>query len=191
MSNKLENRLIAKRYALALMGVAGDNAAAVASEAQALQEVCALADVQRFLHNPLLSRTQSAEVVEVLLSKIGASEALKGTVVRMAHNRRLPVLADMLEQFVLLVEAAAGIMRVKIVSAKALSDADISQLADKIAKRYDCALNVETQVDPSLIGGVQLRMGDRLIDYSVASKLERLRAHLKHSSLPSVQAGAL
>lgn len=185
MSKKLENRLIAKRYAKALLGLAGSNAPALAEDAMKLGEAFALPDVLQFLHNPLLSRAQGAEVVDVLLSRLGAPELLKQTIIRMAHNRRLAVAGDMLEQFVQQVEAQQGIIRVKIVSAKALSDNDVSQLSDKIAQAYGAKLRVQTAVDPSIVGGVQLTMGDKQIDYSVAGKLERLGNQLKQTPLAS------
>lgn len=183
MSNKQKNRLVATRYAKALMDLAGDSAPALAEEAKALQKVCEQSDVLAFLHNPLLNRAQSAEVATTLLYKIGAPALLKDTIVRMAHNRRLSALPDMLEQFVRLVEQRENIIRVKIVSAKPLSEQDVSKLSDKIAATYQCKLRIETQVDESLIGGVSLHMGDKHIDYSVAGKLERLKTQLKHTPL--------
>ena len=183
MSKKPENRLIAKRYAKALLELAGDTAPSLAEDAMALGEACAQPELRHFLHNPLLSRTQSAEVAKGLLDKMGAPTLLINTIIRMAHNRRLPVLPEMLEQFVQLVEKEQNIIRVKIISAKALSDSDISQLTDKISANYGSKLRVETQIDASIIGGVQLTMGDKQIDYSIAGKLERLGNQLKHTPL--------
>ena len=180
MSKKSETRLVAKRYAKALHGLAGKDAPSLMEAAKALGLACLQDDVRTFLSNPLLNREQSAAVVEAVFDKVGAPKLLKDTAIRMAHNRRLAVLPEMLEQFALLVEAEQNIVRVKVVSAKALGDKEIKILADKIAAEYGFTPSVETEIKPELIGGVQLLMGDKLIDYSVAGKLERLAADLKH-----------
>lgn len=190
MSAKLENLLIAKRYAKALLGLAGADAASLAEPAGKLAEVARQSDVAEFLSSPLYSRAQSAVILGGLFDKIGAPALLKNLALRMAQNRRLPVLAEALDQFVLLVEEKQGIMRVKITSAVALSDADVEVLAKKIASKYGTKVSVVTRVDPSLIGGVRLQMGDKQIDYSVAGKLERLREHLKETSLAPAASGA-
>lgn len=183
MSKKTNNHLIAARYAKALLGLAGSDAPSLAQSAAVLAEACRDAEVQCFLHNPLLSRTQGAQIVGTVLDKAGAPKLLKDTAMRMANNRRLPVLPNMLEQFVQMVEAQQGIMRVKIISAKELTKADVAALSDKIAAQYNCKVNAETQVDASIIGGIQLQMGDKRIDYSVAGKLERLKTELKNTPI--------
>lgn len=170
---------IAKRYATALFQLANKEAEKLLAEAESLREVTHIKEVDAFFHNPLLTREEQAETVKALLEKQGFSELLVDAVVRIALNRRLPLLAQILEQFKTMVMEASGEMEVEIISAKPLSKSDVETLTAHLSKNYGKTIHVQAKTDPSLIGGIMLKMQDALIDYSVAGKLNRIHQQLK------------
>lgn len=183
MAKSHSNSQIAKRYATALFRLAGGNAAKLLPEIAKLKEICALEDVKQFFHNPLLSKNVQADIVRNILEKQGFSTLLVDAAVRVALNRRLPLLADILDQFRAMVMQAMNEMEVDIVSAKSLNAADVEALAKHLSNIYGKTVHARAKTDPSLIGGIMLNMQGSLIDYSVAGKLQRLAHHLKTTNL--------
>lgn len=170
---------IAKRYAHAFFALSGQDVRALMPQVEALLAIVALPDVSDFLNNPIYTRDQQASTMRYLLESQGFSKALTETVVRVAKNRRLPILPIILKQFKRMVMNAMGEMELEIISAKPLSAADIRQLSDKLSQIYDKKIHATASIDASLIGGIMLKTQDQLIDYSVAGKLARLGQQLK------------
>lgn len=184
MAKSHSNSQIAKRYATALFQLAGNDAPKLLPEALKLKEIAELPDVKEFFQNPLLTREAQADIVKALLEKQGFSKLLIDATVRVARNRRLPLLAEILTQFKAMVMQLSGEMEVEIISAKPLNTSDIETLSAQIGKTYGKKIHATAKTDPALIGGIMLKMQDALIDYSVAGKLNRLSQHLK--SIPSL-----
>lgn len=170
---------IAKRYANALYQLAGNKAVGLMDEIQALKEIASLDDVAEFFNSPIYTRQQQASVVQALLEKQKFSPMIVQAVAGIAKNRRLNLLPEILAQFQSMVMQAEGVEEVEIVSAKELSAADVKKLTQHLSTMYNKKIHATTQVDASLIGGIILKMHDKLIDYSVAGKLGRLGQHLK------------
>jgi F-type H+-transporting ATPase subunit delta len=170
---------IAKRYAKALYGLAGTDAPKLLPEVEKLSAIAALDDVKAFAYNPLFTREQQASVMRALLESQGISKLLVDAVARMSANRRLALLPSILRQFRSMVMEATGEMELDIISAKPLNENDIKLVTEKLSAIYNKKIHAHTTVDTSLIGGIMIKMQDRLIDYSVAGKLNRLGHYLK------------
>jgi len=95
-------------------------------------------------------------------------------------NERLQVLPEIRDLFVALKNEHEGIKEAKITSAFPMDDATLKALVADLENRFKAKLNVTVSVDPELIGGVKIAVGDEVIDASVRGKLANMAAALKN-----------
>lgn len=91
---------------------------------------------------------------------------------------RIRLLPDITAQFEVLRQQAEGRLTVVVTSARDLDEAQRKSLADKLAKRYGREVDIDSKIDPGLIGGAVIRVGDQVIDGSVRGRLNRLAGEL-------------
>lgn len=172
-------RSTARRYAEAALSLAerdgslGDWVAALDAAVTRLTD----AQVMRVLADPAIPFDDRRRVADAMLgdSVTGAPRNLVLLLVRRGRIELLPRVASELRR---LWEQRQGIVHAVVTSAAPLTDAERDAVRDKLASMTGDTVDVETRVDPSLLGGVLVRMGDRLIDGSVRGRLERLRTRL-------------
>jgi F-type H+-transporting ATPase subunit delta len=172
-------RSTARRYAEAALSLAerdgslGDWVGALETASSRLTD----AQVMRVLADPAIPFEDRRRVAEAMLgdSVTGAPRNLVLLLVRRGRIELLPRVASELRR---LWEQRQGIVHAVVTSAAPLSDAERDAVRDKLAAMTGDTVEIETQVDPSLLGGVLVRLGDRLIDGSVRGRLERLRTRL-------------
>ena len=92
----------------------------------------------------------------------------------LAENGRLAVLPEIAAQFETLKASAEGVVEATITSAQELTQAQIDDLVVGLKRKFNRAVNVSVAVDPSLIGGAVIAVGDQVIDGSVKGRLERM-----------------
>ncbi|GHA79901.1 F0F1 ATP synthase subunit delta [Cognatilysobacter bugurensis] len=128
---------------------------------------------------PVLSHPQLAPADAVaLLAPNGADEALVRFFSLLADNQRLELLPEIANLFEHQRAEAEGIVRARITSAQVLQADEIERLKTAIRRRFGREVEVETAVDPALIGGAVIDTGDVVIDGSLRGKLERLQTAL-------------
>jgi F-type H+-transporting ATPase subunit delta len=168
---------IARPYAEALFRVATSgnpgNLAAWTDLVSEMAAVAALPDVQSFAGNPKLTDTQVTETFLSLLKSNVTPEA-KNFVAMLAENGRLMLLPEIAEQFHELRNEAAGSADADITSAFEMSDAQVKELVATLERKFGRKLNPSVTVDPSLIGGVRVAVGDEVLDTSVRAKLQKM-----------------
>ena len=142
-----------------------------------LAQVGANPDVQAFAANPKLT---AAELVATLSSLVKAPVTPEATnlLTMLAENGRVTLLPEIGAQFQVLKNAQAGAADAEIASAFALSDAQLAELVGVLEKKFGRKLNPTVTVDPSLIGGVRVLVGDEVLDTSVRAKLQQMHAAL-------------
>jgi len=125
-------------------------------------------DKQRLLHQGLAGRADPGIVVfaELLLRK-----------------KRLPLVPDIAREFETLVERAKGVQRAQLVSAVPFTPAEIERLERELAGSTKLHIVLTTQVDPALVGGAYVRLGDRIVDRSVKAMLESVAHQLAEVSV--------
>jgi F-type H+-transporting ATPase subunit delta len=96
----------------------------------------------------------------------------------LVSQQRIYLLPGVYREFELLDRAARGVTEATVRVARPISDADQRQIADRLAQMTGKMVELHTEIDPSILGGVVVRLGDRLIDASVAGRLQRLRHRL-------------
>jgi len=169
---------VARPYAEALFRVAqnGDMAAwsTLVSE---LAQIGANADVQAFAQNPNVTEAQLADVIASLVKSPLSPEA-KNFIAMLAENGRVALLPEIGAQFQVLKNAMAGAADAQIDSAFELSADQLAQLVATLEKKFGRKLNPTVTVDPSLIGGVRVVVGDEVLDTSVRARLQQMHVAL-------------
>ena len=133
--------------------------------------------VAELVANPKLGEQQVYEVLTSLLKSPLPAEG-KNFLQLLIDNDRLATLPEIARQFRILKNAADGVADCLIESAFALDDAQVNELVAKLAAKFGLKLKPEVKVDPSLIGGVRVTVGDHVLDTSVKTRLAQMQAAL-------------
>ena len=121
-----------------------------------------------------------SKAVEILLSIAGGVLGESGaSMIRvLAENDRLALLPEIRAQFEVLRAEAEGVLEARVTTAMALTDAQKRDLIAALRNRFGRDIHVEVAIDPELIGGVVVRLGDRVIDGSVRGRLHKMASAL-------------
>jgi len=173
---------IGERYAKALYELADQDKLldVVADDLRALKAALAESeDLQRVTRSPLLSRADQGSAMAAILAKAGASELVQKFVGLVAANRRLFALTAMIDAYLAELAARRGEITAYVTASHPLDDAQIATLTDTIKTAVGAKVTIELSVDPSLISGLVVRVGSRMVDASLRTKLDRMRLQLK------------
>lgn len=175
-----ESLTIARPYAEAAFQLARDAGALPQwSEALARLAVVAGTDAARELFgNPRLGSDQIAGIVADACVDLGPEQ--KNFVRVLAANERLAVLPEIARIFETLRNAHEGVLDAQVGSAYPLTDAQVADVVATLEAKYGRKVKVNVHVDPELIGGIAIRIGDEVIDTSVRGKLAQLADALIH-----------
>jgi len=173
---------LAGRYATALFDLAQEREAldAVTGDlARFRQLLDESAEFARLVRSPIVSRDDQVKAVTAVADKLGMNELTRNFVGYVASQRRLFSLAAMIRSFEALVARARGEVIAEVTSAHALTDEQKSALEAALKQAVGGAVAIRTDVDPSLIGGLVVRVGSRMIDGSIRTKLHSLKLAMK------------
>lgn len=173
---------IAGRYATALFDLADEQRCLddVASDLTDLQSMIdGSEDLNRMLRSPILPRADQERAMGAVLERAGANALTRKFVGLVAHNRRLFVLPDMMRGYHALLAKRRGQQTAEVTSATPLSDAHLKRLEDALRQATGGEVSIQARIDPSLIGGLIVRLGSRMVDSSLRTKLQRLQIALK------------
>jgi len=173
---------VAQRYALSLFALAEEAGAVAAIEAE-LKQLQRLIDesddLRRLIESPVFTAEDQLRAVGAIAAKAGMSALASNFIQVVARNRRLFALPAMIRGFAELAAAARGEVAAAVVSAHPLDAAQQAELAATLREIAGKDVAVDVTVDPSLLGGLIVRMGSRQIDTSIQSKLNALELALK------------
>jgi F-type H+-transporting ATPase subunit delta len=170
------------RYASALYSYADDTHCldAVVSEMENLGRLIdASADFRRLLESPLIDIKTATAASQAVLLQEGFGKPVRDFVGVIATNRRLRVLRDVVGAFGALVAERRGIITAHVVSAHPLSDLQRQQLRARLIEAGYGNVNISEKVEADLLGGLVVRIGARLYDTSLKSRLQRLQFAMK------------
>lgn len=173
---------LARPYAEALFDVAksGDLARA-RRELVAMARVSANPQLRQFADAP---KASSAQVFDILTSVLASdkseplSDASKNLLRTVIDNGRLSVLPEIALQFHALVNARAGVSDAIVYSAFPIDAAQLAEVVAALEKRFGRKLDASVELQPELIGGVRVVVGDEVLDTSVKARLEQMKAAL-------------
>ena len=170
---------LARPYAEALFQVAQKGDLAQAREQlDALAAVAANPQLRQFADAP---KAGAAQVFEVITSVVSTplSDASKNLLRTVIDNGRLSVLPEIALQFHALVNARSGVSDATVCSAFPIEPAQLADVVAMLERRFKRKLNATVQVQPELIGGIRVIVGDEVLDTSVKARLEQMKAALR------------
>ena len=173
---------LAERYANALYAQADETGALdqTVSEMDALGRLIdTTPDFRRLLDSPLIDVTQARSAATAVLQQQGFGKLVQDFVGVIANNRRLGALRGIVAGFATLVAQKRGVVVATVVSAHPLTDVQRGQLSARLIEAGYGTVNIQDSVDPSLLGGLVVRIGARLYDTSLKSRLQRLQYAMK------------
>ncbi len=173
---------LAARYASALFELA-DERKALDETARDLSTLRALfresPDLTRLVRSPVMGRADQAAGLQAVMAAVGLSEVVRNFVGVVTDNRRLHALPAMIDAFLAELARRRGELTADVWSAQPLTAAQLDAVGEALRRSVGQKVQVRTQVDPTLIGGLVVKVGSRLVDASVKTKLARLQSALK------------
>ncbi|MGG7645979.1 F0F1 ATP synthase subunit delta [Rhodovulum sp. YNF3179] len=173
---------IATRYATAVFELAKEDKQlpALESDIAALAEALEQSqDLAALISSPVYSRDDQSKAIVAVAKKMGLSQLVTNTLGLMADKRRLFTLPHFLRAVAELIAREKGEVTAEVRSAKALTKAQQDKLAKTLKESVGKDVNINATVDESLIGGLVVKVGSRMIDSSIASKLSKLQNAMK------------
>ena len=170
------------RYAAALYALADDRRELdlVVDQMQALGRLIdESAPFRRLLSSPLVDVTQARTATQTVMTGQGFGKTVTDFVGVIANNRRLAILRAVVAAFATLVASKRGVVTATVASAHPLSDVQREQLRARLIEAGYGNVNIQESVDPALLGGLVVRIGARLYDTSLKSRLQRLQYAMK------------
>jgi F-type H+-transporting ATPase subunit delta len=168
---------IARPYAEALFKAAKSDLAGAAGWLDAIAAVADNTQLQQFASNPQAS---AAQVFELLTSvaKVNLPEQGKNFLNTVIDNGRVNALPEIAVQFRALKNAQSGTADAMVFSAFAIDSAALADLSSLLEKRFGRKLNIQVALQPELIGGIRVVVGDEVLDTSVKARLEQMKIAL-------------
>jgi len=171
---------VARPYAEAVykLAVANQNLSEWSKMLQLAAVIAENDDVKQLVGNPVVSAKQFGEIIlEIGRNKFN-SEA-RNLVMLLADNKRILVLPQISQLFEQLKAQYEGVLEAKIVSAFAMESRQLKKLIDDLERKFKRKIEAQVSIDPELIGGVKVEIGDEILDASVRGKLEAMAVALK------------
>lgn len=175
---------VARRYASAFFDLAVEQERCDELEAELLSLhsiITGSDELSALISHPVYGREEQLAALAALLEKAGASLPTQNLVKLLAKNGRLAFLPGVIRAFVQNCAAARGEIDAEAISAVALSDAQKAKLKAEIEKSAGQKINLETLIDPDILGGLVIKIGSQMIDSSLRTKLTRMKLAMKEA----------
>ncbi len=173
---------IAARYATAVFELSKEDNALdqLSADVDALDAALSeSADLRELIQSPIHSRSEQGAAMAAVAEAMGLGQTLKNVLALMAQKRRLFVLPHLLTALRTRLAAERGEVEAEVVSAKALTKTQAEKLEKTLADRVGSNVKINATVDESLIGGLVIKVGSKMIDTSIRSKLAQLQNTMK------------
>ena len=176
---------LAARYAAALFDLADERHAldAVAGDLRELRTMLHdSSDLVRLLRSPVLSRDEQGKAIAALAERAGLSSLTRDFLGVVARNRRLFAVPEMIEAYLRQLAERRGEVTAEVTVAQPLSEARHAALIEQLRRAVGARVAVDIRVDPALLGGMIVKVGSRMVDTSLNSRLQRLRLAMRAGS---------
>jgi F-type H+-transporting ATPase subunit delta len=173
---------LAGRYAIALFELANERKQldAVGESLAALKQALAESDDFRALTtSPLVGRDQALQAVAATAQAMGLDPITANFLGVLARNRRLAQLGNVIRAFNLLAARHRGEINAEVTSAHALDEGQVDAIRTNLHTRYGADIALDLNVDPAILGGLVVKIGSRMIDGSIRTKLNSLASAMK------------
>jgi len=176
---------VAGRYASALFELATEEGkvAEVEGDLAKFQALCdESVDFVRMIRSPVISSDDQEKALDAVLTKAGVGSLTVNFFKLLAKNRRLFAAGDIVRDFQSLAARARGEVRAEVTAASSLSDQHVADLKAALKATVGKDVALVQKVDPSILGGLVVKIGSRMVDSSLKTKLESMRFALKGSA---------
>lgn len=173
---------VAGRYATALFELALEAKALEQVEADLLrfgEALDAVKDMQRLVKSPVFSAEEQGRALAAILDELKIEGLTKNFLLLVSKNRRLFAAPDMNRAFRTMLAAQRGEMSATVTAASKLTEAQVTALKQALKAALGKDVMLDQKVDPSLIGGLTVKVGSRMIDTSIRTKLNSLKHTMK------------
>jgi F-type H+-transporting ATPase subunit delta len=170
------NRSIARRYAQALMELVETDAASIAARLVEFNELLEANPVlKEVLVSPAFRMDERQKVFDQIIKRLGWGKPIDRFLWYLVEHRRMVWLGAIVESFLKKLDQAQGRVRVQVTSAQPLDEPVIANLKKALADGLKKEVIVETQVEPQVLAGLQVRIGDLVVDGSLQTQLNNLK----------------
>ena len=172
------------RYAVALFDLARDGNAldTVAGSLGAIKKAIAeSADFKGLINNPVLSRDAAGKTIAAVASSMGIDALTTKFLGVLAQNRRLSQLPAVIRAYETLLSNHKGETRAEVTSAHPLDATQITALQQSLRARVGREVAVDAKVDPAILGGLVVKIGSRMVDSSLRTKLNSIKHAMKEA----------
>ena len=173
---------IATRYASALFGLADEQDDIPALEKNVRifkQAIGQSADLNHLISSPIYSRDQQQSAILAIAKKLSLSSVMTNTLALMAEKRRLFITPTFLSVLEDLIAESKNEITAEVLSAKALTKGQLDKLAKSLKANFRKDIKINAAVDETLIGGMIVKVGSRMIDTTIQAKLSSLQNVMK------------
>lgn len=173
---------IAGRYASALFDLANDAGEidAVSGDLGRFDRMVAeSADLESLVRNPVFTADEQLAGVTAVLEKAGIGGLAANFIKLLAAKRRLFVVRDTVRAFAALADAKKGVARAEVTVAEPLSEKNRKAVTEALKGTIGKAVEISEKVDPAIIGGIIVKLGSRMVDASVRTRLNSLKVAMK------------
>ena len=182
MASAMAEGGLAGRYANALFELAQEQKAVdtVSADLASLRKALENSpDLARLVRSPVFSAEDHAKALKAVMEKMGAGALSTKFVLLLAAKRRLFALTQAIAAYERAVAKSRGETEAEVTSARVLANGEIDELKSVLKSRLGKEPRLHTKVDPSLLGGLVVKVGSRMIDSSLRTKLDSLRSVMK------------
>jgi F-type H+-transporting ATPase subunit delta len=172
---------IARRYARALMGIGvdGKNYEALGRELGRLAEAMKISEeLSATLSNPAFPRADRRKVLEAVMKRLGASPTIRNFTLLLLDRERLAIVPDVARELALMIDEKVGRVTAEVTSATPLAPGQADELRKKLEQLSGKSVQLSTEQDAELLGGVVAKVGDIIYDGSLRTQLRRMRQEL-------------
>ncbi len=173
---------LAGRYANAVFELAQEQRAidALSADLTALRKaVESSPDLARVVKSPVFRSETQGRAMKAVLEKMGSGTLATNLILLLASKRRLFALDAIIASYERLVARSRGETEAQVTSARTLSDGEVADLKAVLKSKLGKEPRLQTKVDPTLLGGLVVKVGSRMIDTSIRTKLTGLAAAMK------------
>ena len=173
---------MAGRYASALFALAQESGQreAVAGQLARFDSLAAeSADLSRLIKSPVFSAQDQRNGLEAVMGAAGIDGVAANFIRLVASKRRLFAIRDMIGVYFKLNDSANGVIRAEVTAAQPLGDAHVAALKEALKASTGKDVEILVKVDPEILGGLIVKLGSRMVDGSLRSKLNAIRTRMK------------
>lgn len=179
------NKSVARRYAEAFFSIAKEREKIDEYQQElevVVQEINQIEHLKEYLAHLLIpTRDKKETIIKVLGNKV--SEITLNFICMIIDKRRERYIELIVEEYKNMADDFRNITKAELISAREIPEEQVAVLAEKLSQATGKIVKLTQKVDPSLLGGVKIRVGDQIIDGTVAKKLETLRETLKQAKI--------